>query len=91
MQDACKRSSPAGQHGRVPRQWRGIDANTKVFSFEDGWHMGPCTKPAKLTPKEKERASSFTEFLNPHQSCSGKHVGSEKRVRYGYKETLAQE
>ena len=41
----------------------GIDANTKVFSFEDGWHVGPCTKPAKLTSKEKERASSFTEFL----------------------------
>ena len=41
----------------------GVDANTKVFSFEDGWHVGPCTKPAKLTSKEKERASSFTEFL----------------------------
>ena len=41
----------------------GVDANTKVFSFEDGWHVGPCTKLAKLTSKEKERASSFTEFL----------------------------
>ena len=41
----------------------GVDANTKVFSFEDGWHVGPCTKPAKLTSKEKERASSFIEFL----------------------------
>ena len=41
----------------------GVDANTKVFSFEDGWHVGPCTKPAKLTSKEKERESSFTEFL----------------------------
>ena len=39
----------------------GIVANTKVFSFEDGWHVGPCTKPAKLTSKEKERESSFTE------------------------------
>ena len=38
----------------------GVDANTKVFSFEDGWHVGPCTKPAKLTSKEKER---FSEFL----------------------------
>ena len=33
----------------------GVDANTKVFSFEDGWHVGPCTKPAKLTSKEKQR------------------------------------
>ena len=41
----------------------GIDANTKVFSFQDGWQVGPCTKPAKLTSKEKEGASSFTEFL----------------------------
>ena len=34
-----------------------------VRSFEDGWHVGPCTKPAKLTSQEKERASSFTKFL----------------------------
>ena len=40
-----------------------IDAITKVFSFENGWHVGPCTKPANLTSKEQERASSFTEFL----------------------------
>ena len=41
----------------------GIDANTKVFSFEDGWHAGLSTKPAKLTSKEQERAASCTEFL----------------------------
>ena len=41
----------------------GNDANTKVFNFEDGWHVGPCTKPARLTSKEQERASSLTEFL----------------------------
>ena len=34
----------------------GVDANTKVFSFEDGWHVGPCTKPAKLTSKEKRES-----------------------------------
>ena len=37
---------------RFPDHEVGIDANTKVFSFEDGWHVGPCTKPAKLTSKE---------------------------------------
>ena len=26
-----------------------IDANTKVRGFKDGWHVGPNTKPAKLT------------------------------------------
>ena len=41
----------------------GIDANTKVSSFEDGWLVGPCTTPAKLTSKEQERASSFTDFF----------------------------
>ena len=40
----------------------GIDVITKV-SFEHGWHVGPCAKPAKLTSKEQERASSFTFFL----------------------------
>ena len=30
---------------------------------EDGWHVGPCTKTAKLTSKEQERASSFAEVL----------------------------
>ena len=42
----------AGEHQRTPR-WS---------DFEDGWHVGPCTKPAKLTSGEQERASSFTEF-----------------------------
>ena len=38
----------------------GIDAETKVCGFEDGWHVGLNTKPSNLTSKEQERSSPFT-------------------------------
>ena len=38
-------------------------ANTEVCEFEDGRHLGPHTKPAKLASKEQERVFSFTDFL----------------------------
>ena len=59
----------------------GIDANTEeVFSFEDGWHVGPCTKPAKLASKEKERASSFTEFLTRTGLVLANTLGRENMI-----------
>ena len=53
---------------RVPRSRSdfGNRCQHQRFSvLKTGWHVGPCTKPAKLTSKvkERERASSFTEFL----------------------------